>query len=129
MSRSAVILAAAALSLLTAAPAAAQAYRAPTSPNSAVLHGYPFDPRYAAERQRLEMERLRLRAESNALDAERARLRSQLAIQDLSSRRQPPLTASAAIRPLGSVAGERARREEVQGRTGEIDAWLDRRAD
>ncbi len=113
----------------TAGPAAAQAYRDPL-PWS---RGVTADPGYIADRQRLEMDRLRARADANRYEADRNRFESQLTIQDLRARRQPAPAAEPSVRILRSPEEERAareaataRRETVQGQTGQIDAWLDR---
>ena len=104
----------------TAGPAAAQAYRDPL-PWS---RGVTADPGYIADRQRLEMDRLRARADANRYEADRNRFES---------RRQPAPAAEPSVRILRSPEEERAareaataRRETVQGQTGQIDAWLDR---
>lgn len=128
--KSAVLLAAmlAAPGAFLATPAAAQAYRDPLPWTARAT-----DPGYIADRQQIEMDRLRARADANRYEADRNRIESRLSIQDLRAARQPAPAAEPTVRILRSPEEERARRETatarretVQGQAGQIDAWLDR---
>ena len=83
--------------------------------------------RYQLDAHRLEMDRLRLRADQRELEARQSALESRLAVMRVEAARQrdplpPPM-------PPRSAASAAERRETVQGGVGQIDAWLDRRAD
>jgi hypothetical protein len=81
---------------------------------------------YAAERHRYEIDRLRAGADLRQAEVERGRAEAARVVADLERQRQTPaLTPPVAVSP-GAPASARARREEVEARTGEIDRWLDR---
>lgn len=81
---------------------------------------------YAVEQHRYEIDRLRTGADLRQAEAERGRAEAARAVADLERQRQTPALAPPPAVPPGTPAQARARREEVEARTGEIDRWLDR---
>lgn len=82
---------------------------------------------------RYEMDRLRSQADQSQALARSQSLQTQMTIQQLQARRQPPLTASEPARPL-TLEEARQAREATQARSAaatrsmsQIDDWLDRR--
>lgn len=81
---------------------------------------------YEAERHRYEIDRLRTGADLRQAEAERSRAEAARVVADLERQRQTPVLTPPPAVPPGTPAQARARREEVEARTGEIDRWLDR---
>lgn len=111
--------------LLVAAPAAAQV------PPADAWERH----RWQAEQHRLEMDRLRTRADQREAEARRQALESRLTRMEIEARRQPEPYIPPASPALRTPEQERAAREAAAARrrataegVGQIDAWLDRRA-
>jgi hypothetical protein len=116
-----------AFALLTAAPASAQAQE---------WYGPPPAGGWQAESHRLEIERLRSRAESQELSRQQQRLDTRLRRLELESQRRPAPDLD--VRPYrydtpeAARAGREAateRRERSTGAVSQIDDWLDRSRD
>lgn len=123
----------AAVLLLAAAPAQAQ-----VPPTWQPRPGGPaFDPnRYQADQHRYEMDRLRARADQRETFARQQATETRLNRLRIESARQPEPIQPPAYRALRSPEEERALRRSAEARrrataegVGQIDAWLDRRAD
>jgi hypothetical protein len=81
---------------------------------------------YAVERHRYEIDRLRTGADLRQAEAERGRAEAARVVSDMERQRQiPSVIATLPVSP-GTPATARARREEVEAGTGEINRWLDR---
>lgn len=80
---------------------------------------------YAAERHRCEIDRQRAGADLRQAEAERGRAEAARVVADLERQRQTPALTPPVAVPPGTPASARARREEVEARTGGIDRWLD----
>lgn len=80
---------------------------------------------YAVEHHRHEIDRLRAGADLRQADAERGRAEAARVVTDLERQRQTPALTPPVAVPPGTPASARARREEVEARTGQIDRWLD----
>ena len=113
------------LALVSATAAEAQSlpppYIAPP-PRAGVL---PPPGGYAVEQHRYEIDRLRTGADLRQAEAERGRAEAARAVADLERQRQTPVLTPPVAVPPGTPASARARREEVEARTGQIDRWLD----
>ncbi len=112
--------------LLAAAPAAAQV------PPADAYERH----RWQADQHRLEMERLRARADQREAEARRQALDSRLTILEIEARRQPEPYIAPTPPALRTPEEERAAREAAAARrqaaaesVGQIDAWLDGRPD
>lgn len=81
---------------------------------------------YAVQQHRYEIDHLRIGADLRQAEAERGRAQAARAVADLERQRQSPALVPPPAVPPGTPAQARARREEVEARTGEIDRWLDR---
>jgi len=79
----------------------------------------------AAERHRYEIDRQRTGADLRQAEAERGRAEAARVVADLERQRQTPALTPPVAVPPGTPASARARREEVEERTGGIDRWLD----
>ena len=118
--------------LLAAMPAAAQAQTWQPRPGEPAI-----DPhRYQAEQHRLEMERLRARADQREAFAHQLELETRLNLQRIEAARRPEPGLLPAPRALRSPEEERALRQSAAERRrattsamGQIDAWLDRPRD
>ncbi|QYF87095.1 hypothetical protein [Brevundimonas sp. PAMC22021] len=116
-----------------ASPALAQTWTPYVSPYG----GYPGGaPAAIADQHRYETERLRSQAETRDLFARQQQLETQLRRQRIEGARPLPLPNEPAYRPLRSPESERTFRESATERrqtlgagVGQIDAWLDRRAE
>ena len=80
---------------------------------------------YAVEQHRYEIDRLRTGADLRQAEAERGRAEAARVVSDLERQRQTPALTPPVAVPPGTPANARARREEVEARTGGIDRWLD----
>lgn len=80
---------------------------------------------YAAERHRYEIDRQRTGADLRQAEVERGRAEAARVVADLERQRQTPALTPPVAVPPGTPASARARREEVEARTGGIDRWLD----
>lgn len=80
---------------------------------------------YAVERHRYEIDRQRAGADLRQAEAERGRAEAARVVSDLERQRQTPALIPPVAVPPGTPAQARARREEVEARTGQIDRWLD----
>jgi len=80
---------------------------------------------YAAERHRYEIDRQRTGADLRQAEAERGRAEAARVVADLERQRQTPTLTPPVVVPPGTPAQARARREEAEARTGQIDRWLD----
>lgn len=112
--------------LLCAAPAAAQV------PPADAYERH----RWQADQHRLEMERLRARADQREAIARQQALESRLTRMEIEARRQPEPYIPATPPALRTPEEERAAREAAAARrrataegVGQIDAWLDQRPD
>ena len=120
------ILALAAASLAGAAQA--QAWR----PGTQTIDAH----RNALEQNRLATDRLRLQADQRELEARQQQLNTRVTRLEVEARRQPEPIQPPGYRALRSPEEERAyresataRRQATQSGVGQIDAWLDRKAD
>ena len=80
---------------------------------------------YAVQQHRYEIDRLRTGADLRQAEAERGRAEAARVVADLERQRQTPVLTPPVAVPPGTPASARARREEVEARTGGIDRWLD----
>lgn len=118
--------------LLAVIPAAVQAQTWQPRPGEPAI-----DPhRYQAEQHRLEMDRLRARADQREAFARQLELETRLNRQRIEASRRPEPNLPPAPRALRSPEEERALRQSAAERRrattsamGEIDAWLDRPRD
>lgn len=117
-----------AFTLLAAAPAAAQAQT--WQPRPGELAGDPH--RHQADQHRLEMDRLRARADQRETFARQLDLETRLNRQRIEAARRPQPDPAPAPRALRSPTEEQALRQSASGRRraatsdlGQIDAWLD----
>nr|WP_315052168.1 hypothetical protein [uncultured Brevundimonas sp.] len=107
------------------------------TPHASPYTGYPGGrPAAIADHHRYETERLRSQAETRDLFARQQQLETQLRRQRIEAARPLPLPNDPAYRPLRSPEAEQAFRESATERrqtlgagVGQIDAWLDRRAE
>ncbi len=121
-----------ALTVLAAAPAAAEAQTWQPRPGAPAV-----DPhRYQADQHRIEMERLRARADQREAFARQLELETRLNRRRIENARQPEPIQPPAPRPLRSPEEEAAlrrsaseRRADVSSDVSQIDAWLDRPRD
>ena len=121
-----------ALSLFVAAPAAAQVQNWQPRPGELVV-----DPhRYQADQYRVELDRLRARADERETFTRQLELETRLNRQQIEAARLPAPVLPPPLPALGSPGEERAfRRSASERRTamtreiGEIAAWLDRPRD
>ncbi len=121
-----------ALTVLAAAPAAAQAQTWQPRPGAPAV-----DPhRYQADQHRIEMERLRARADQREAYARQLEIETRLNRLRIEAARQPEPIQPPAPRPLRSPEEETVlrrsaseRRADVSSDVGQIDAWLDRPRD
>jgi hypothetical protein len=121
-----------ALTVLAAAPAAAQAQTWQPRPGAPAV-----DPhRYQADQHRIEMERLRAQADQRDAFARQLEIETRLNSLRIEAARQPEPIQPPAPRPLRSPEEETAlrrsaseRRADVSSDMGQIDAWLDRPRD
>ncbi|GAA0645637.1 hypothetical protein [Brevundimonas lenta] len=118
--------------VVIAAPTAALAQA--TNPVPQYRPGFAVNShRYQGDRQRYEMDRLRVQAAERQMFARQLEVETQLSIIDVQTRRQPALVDPASTRILRSPEEEGARRQSATERreatvsavTG-IDEWLDR---
>ncbi len=116
---------AAGLALAGATAAKAQSLPPPSiapPPRAGVL---PPPGGYAVQQHRYEIDRQRAGADLRQAVAERGRAEAARVVADLERQRQTPALVPPLAIPPGTPAQARARREEVEARTGEIDHWLD----
>ncbi|MBU1538721.1 MAG: hypothetical protein KKC29_00785 [Alphaproteobacteria bacterium] len=121
-----------ALTLLTAAPAAAQTQTWQPRPGAPA-----YDPhRYQADQHRLEMGRLRAQADQRAAFAQQLELETRLNRQRIEAARLPEPVQPPPLPALRTPEEERAlrrsateRRRAVSADVGQIDDWLDRPRD
>lgn len=120
------------IGVLAAMPAVAQAQTWQPRPGEPAI-----DPhRYQAEQHRLEMDRLRARADQREAFARQLELESRLSRQRIEAARRPEPDLPPASRALRAPEEERAlrqaaaeRRRATTSAMGEIDAWLGRPRD
>lgn len=120
------------LALFSAAPAVAQAQAWQPRPGDPAI-----DPhRYQADQHRLEMDRLRARADQRETFARQLDLETRLNLQRIEAARRPEPDPAQSLRPLRSPADEQVlrqspteRRRAAASDLGQIDAWLDRSRD
>lgn len=125
-----ILLAAVAAPLLLAGTASAQIRPLPPTAGASAYDQH----RWQADQHRYEMDRLRLQADQREATARQLELDARLARQQLDNRRsvdpyipsQPPALRSPEEERTTREAAT-ARRQAVDARVGEIDAWLDRR--
>ena len=113
------------LALTGATAAEAQSLPPPYSAPPPRAGALPPPGGYAAERHRYEIDRLRTGADLRQAEAERGRAETARVVADLERQRQTPVLTPPVAVPPGTPASARARREEVEARTGGIDRWLD----
>lgn len=121
-----------ALTVLAAAPAAAQAQTWQPRPGAPAV-----DPhRYQADQHRIEMDRLRAQADQREAFARQLEIETRLNRLRIEAARQPEPIQPPAPRPLRSPEEETVlrrsaseRRADVSSDVGQIDAWLDRPRD
>ncbi len=113
------------LALTGATAAEAQSLPPPYSAPPPRAGALPPPGGYAAERHRYEIDRLRTGADLRQAEAERGRAETARVVADLERQRQTPALTPPVAVPPGTPARARARREEVEARTGGIDRWLD----
>lgn len=80
---------------------------------------------YAVHQHRYEIDRMRTGADLRQAEAEWGRAEAARVVADLERQRQTPALTPPVAVPPGTPAQARARREEVEARTGGIDRWLD----
>lgn len=118
-----------ALTVLAAAPAAAEAQTWQPRPGAPAV-----DPhRYQADQHRIEMDRLRAQADQREAFARQLEIETRLNRLRIEAARQPEPIQPPAPRSLRSSEEEAAlrrsaseRRADVSSDVGQIDAWLDR---
>ncbi len=120
------------IGLFAATPAVAQAQTWQPRPGEPAI-----DPhRYQAEQHRLEMDRLRARADQREAFARRLELETRLNRQRIEAARRPEPDLTPVPRALRSPEEERTlrrsaaeRRRATTSAMAQIDAWLDRPRD
>jgi hypothetical protein len=118
--------------LLSASPSVVQAQAWQPRPGEPAV-----DPhRYQADQHRFEMDRLRARADQREALARQLQLETRLNRLEIETARQPAPVQPPAWPALRTPEQERAareaatrRRETTAAGVGQIDDWLDRRAD
>lgn len=118
-----------ALTVLAAAPAAAQAQTWQPHPGAAAVNQH----RYQADQHRFEMDRLRAHSEQREAFARQLEIETRLDRRRIEAARLPEPIQPPASRALRSPEEERVLRQSASGRraavasdVGQIDAWLDR---